>query len=254
LPPVPAGAKLPATAGGLLNASQKAATPRHPLKGKGEDPFAPPASGGKSESASGKAAGAAKAPPEAIPVVITNANGSTPTIAAPKAAPTPTIAAPKAKTAPAPKVTPVRTATYVDVRFAEQMGSMLRYRVPRLQALRAGGKVAAMFVKYSPARHKAVFAIAPSTKVGGDVRCRRVLGVCRYVDIPAGSYARLTMRGEDGSYLSRRLDVVSIRHMPLVAGATPPAPATRRATATCLIKGLLALPVTVPSISADSCG
>jgi hypothetical protein len=256
-PPTPAAAKLPASAGGLLNASQRAATRRHHLKGKGQDPFAPPASGGKSAALPGKesapAAAAAATPPQAIPVVITNAGGSTPTIAAPKTATAPKATTPKAAPTP-PPTTPVKTTTYVDVRFAEQIGGMLRYRMPRLQTLRAGGRVAAMFVKYSPARHKAVFAIAPSTKVSGDVTCRRVLGVCRYVDIPAGSYARLTMRGEDGSYLSRRLDVVSIRHMPLVADATPPAKATPLATATCLIKSLLALPATVPSISTDSCG
>jgi hypothetical protein len=248
-----------------MNASQRAATRRHQLKGKGQDPFAPPASDAKSATTPGKAAPGAPAPgtaataPQAIPVVITNANGSTtPTIAAPKTVTTPKATTPKATTPKAtttlPATTPVRSVTYVDVRFAEQMGSMLRYRVPRLQTLRAGGKVAAMFVKYSPARHRAVFAIAPSTQVGGDVKCRRVLGVCRYVDIPAGSYARLTMRGEDGSYLSRRLDVVSIRHMPLVADAPPPAKATPLATATCLIKSLLALPATAASISTDSCG
>jgi hypothetical protein len=255
LPPAPAAGKLPAPADVLLNASQQVATPRHRLKGKGQDPFAPPATHAKPAPAPGKAApaDAAATSPEAIPVVITNAGGSAPTVTAPKPATTPKATTPDATTAP-PSTTPVKTATYVDVRFAEQMGSMLRYRVPRLQALRAGGRVAAMFVKYSPARHKAVFAIAPSTKVSGDVTCRRVLGVCRYVDIPAGSYARLTMRAKDGSYISRRLDVVSIRHMPLVADATPPAKATPLATATCLIKRLLALPATVPSISTDSCG
>jgi hypothetical protein len=261
-PPAPAAGELPARAGGLLDATQKAVTRRHRLKGKGQDPFAPPASGAKSAAAPAKtaaaaAAKAAAASPKAIPVVITNANGSKPA-----AAPTTTTTTPKAttqrSTAPTTTTTPataaVKTVTYVDVRFARQMGSMLRYRLPRLQALRAGGRVAAVFVKYSPARHKAVFAIAPSTKVDGDVTCRRVLGVCRYVDIPAGSYARLTMRGEDGRYLSRRLDVVSIRHMPLEGNATPSARTTPLATATCLIKRLLALPAIVPSISSDSCG
>jgi hypothetical protein len=260
-PPAPAAGELPARAGGLLDASQKAVTRRHRLKGKGQDPFAPPSSGAKSAAPAKTAAAAAvkaAASPKAIPVVITNANGSTPATA-----PTTTTTTPKAtvQRTPAPTTvttTPakaaVKTVTYVDVRFARQMGSMLRYRVPRLQALRAGGRVAAVFVKYSPARHKAVFAIAPSTKVDGDVTCRRVQGVCRYVDIPAGSYARLTMRGEDGRYLSRRLDVVSIRHMPLKGNATPSARTTPLATATCLIKRLLALPAIVPSISSDSCG
>lgn len=254
-PPAPAAGELPARAEGLLDTSQKAVTPRHR---KGQDPFAPPTSAGRSAASPTTSAAAAKAAaassPKAIPVVITNANGSTPATAAPTTTGTPKAAA---KPATAPKTTTtaaVKTVTYVDVRFAEQMGSMLRYRVPRLQPLRAGGKVAAMFVKYSPARHKAVFAIAPSTKVDGDVRCRRVRGVCRYVDIPAGSYARLTMRGANGRYLSRRLDVVSIRHMPLAGNATASARTAPLATATCLIKSLLALPAIVPSISSDSCG
>jgi hypothetical protein len=262
-PPAPAAGTLPARAGGLLDASQKAVTPHHRLKGTGQDPFAPPTSGGKPAAAPAKAAAAAAAKaaasPKAIPVVITNANGSTPATAAPTTTTTPKstvqqTTAPKTTATTTPTTGAVPTVTYVDVRFAKQMGSMLRYRVPRLQALRAGGKVVAMFVKYSPARHKAVFAIAPSTKVDGDVTCRRVLGVCRYVDIPAGSYARLTLRGENGRYLSRRLDVVSIRHMPLEGNATASVRTTPLATATCLIKSLLALPAVVPSISSDSCG
>lgn len=259
-PPAPATGELPARAEGLLDTSQKAVTPRHRLKGKGQDPFAPPTSAGRSAASPTTSAAAAKAAaassPKAIPVVITNANGSTPATAAPTTTGTPKAAKPATapKTTTTPTTVAVKTVTYVDVRFAEQMGSMLRYRVPRLQPLRAGGKVAAMFVKYSPARRKAVFAIAPSTKVDGDVRCRRVRGVCRYVDIPAGSYARLTMRGANGRYLSRRLDVVSIRHMPLAGNATASARTTPLATATCLIKSLLALPAIVPSISSDSCG
>ncbi len=109
--------------------------------------------------------------------------------------------------------------TYVDVRFGERMGTMMRYRVPRLQTFRAGGKVAAMFVGYSAIRNAAVFAVAPSTKVSG-VKCREVKNVCRYVDLPTGAHARLTLRGEDGKTVSRRLDVMRIRHLPKVAGST----------------------------------
>lgn len=261
-PPAPAEGKLPARAGGLLDSSQKAATPRHRLKRKGQDPFAPPSSGARSTAAPATAAAAkgVAARPKAIPVVITNANGSAPAAAAPtttttaKAPARRTTAQRTTTTTRAPVAAVVRTVTYVDMRFAGQMGGMLRYRVPRLQALRAGGKVVAMFVKYSPARHRAVFAIAPSTKVTGEVTCRTVLGVCRYVDIPAGSYARLTLRGEDGARVSRRLDVVSIRHMPLKGNASASPRSTTLATATCLVKRLLALPAIVPSISSDACG
>jgi hypothetical protein len=129
---------------------------------------------------------------------------------------------------------------------------MIRYRVPRLQTFRAGGRVAAMFVGYSTTRNAAVFAVAPSTKVGG-VTCRKVKGVCRYVDVPAGSYARLVLIGEKGAAVSRRLDVVSIRHLPPAAPSKASARMTSLAAAKCLLKGLLSLPAVAPSISTDAC-
>ena len=129
---------------------------------------------------------------------------------------------------------------------------MTRYRVPRLQTFRAGGKVAAMFVGYSATRNAAVFAVAPSTKVSG-VKCREVKNVCRYVDLPAGAHARLTLLGEDGKIVSRRLDVTRIRHLPKVAGSTASARMTTLPAAKCLLKSLLALSASAPSISTDSC-
>jgi len=111
-----------------------------------------------------------------------------------------------------------------------------------------------MFTHYSSARKVAVFAIAPSTTVGGDVECREVKGVCRYVDLPAGSYARLTMRSADGSVISRRLDVVSIRTLPLAGNADAMPRATTLDTAKCLLKGLQSLTAGLPSISVDACG
>ena len=115
-----------------------------------------------------------------------------------------------------------------------------------------------MFVKYSPTRDKAVFAVAPSTIVVGDVECRARQGVCRYVDLPAGKHVRLTTRTAKGTFVSRRLDVVSIKRVPeTVAAVTTPTPAPRATPlpqATCLLKNLLALPSAIlPSISVDAC-
>jgi len=252
----------------LVATSDQAVASRKRSQRRSQDPFAPPASATKAKDA------AAGAPPAAAPaatgsgaagaVVIKNSDGSTSTMPATKqqAASKKKASTAKKKQAPAakkkiapkpkPKPTPA-TVTYVDVRFGERMDTSLRHRVPRLQTFRAGGKVAAMFVKYSPARDKAVFAIAPSTYVSGDVKCRKVNGVCRYVDIPEGEHVRLTLRGEDGRVVSRRLDVVRIRKMPLAGNESAGRRTTPLADATCLLKGLLKLPVTLPSISADAC-
>ena len=252
----------------LVATSDQAVASRKRSQRRSQDPFAPPASATKAKDA------AAGAPPAAAPaatgsgaagaVVIKNSDGSTSTMPATKkqAASKKKASTAKKKQAPAakkkivPKPTPAptpATVTYVDVRFGERKDTVLRHRVPRLQTFRAGGKVAAMFVKYSPARDKAVFAIAPSTYVSGDVKCRKVNGVCRYVDIPEGEHVRLTLRGEDGRVVSRRLDVVHIRKMPLAGNESAARRTTPLADATCLLKGLLKLPVTLPSISADAC-
>ena len=138
------------------------------------------------------------------------------------------------------------------MQFGKQMGTMVRYRVPRLQTFQAGGRVAAMFVGYSAARNAAVFAIAPSTAVSG-VTCRKVKGTCRFIDIPAGRHARLGLVGENGRLVIRRLDVVSIRHLPVA----PASKASRRMTtlpeAKCLLKQLQSLSTTAPSIATDAC-
>ncbi|MEY2441494.1 MAG: hypothetical protein QOJ46_920, partial [bacterium] len=147
--------------------------------------------------------------------------------------------------------------TYVDVRFGKALPSKVRRRVARMETFRAGGKVAAIFVKYSPSRNKAVFAVAPSTKVKGDVKCRRKAGACRYVDLGEGQHVRLSMRAADGSIVSRRLDVVRI-HRAAAPTATATAPATAPlstplAEAKCLLKQLLTLSPILPSISVDAC-
>jgi hypothetical protein len=257
--PPPAGAaKLPGVAGRYLATSDKATGRHEPAKRKGHDPFAPPSDAKKAAGATPAADPQPTASAGGSTVVIKSPDGSTATMTVPKTTANALTATKKATTTAkkqttTPKVTTPdpTSSTYVDVRFGERMGTMTRYRVPRLQTFRAGGNVAAMFVHYSAAHDKAVFAIAPSTTVGGDVGCRKVKGVCRYVDIPVGSYARLTLRDQDGTYISRRLDVVNIRHLPGVAEQSPRA--STLTAATCLLKSLLKLPVSVPSIATDAC-
>lgn len=214
-PPAAAPGKLPASAEKLVTTSDKAVTPRHKVKGKaGKDPFAPPASALKAAAAaaaapaassSAKSAGtpakkATKASTKPIPVVITNGNGSTSTVS-------------NSKTTTSKTTTSSLSANVdtVDVRFGEKSGTKVRRGIRALKTLKVDGNVATVFVKWSPNRKKAVFAIPATTIVSGDVDCRRKEGVCRYVDIPVGKYARLTWLTADGnSYVTRRLDVVHV--------------------------------------------
>ena len=270
-PPVAAPGELPASAERLVTTSDKAATPRQKSKPKGKDPFEPAAGATKVDAAAATSTGSTGSTGSAGAatsgaVVIRNSDGTTSTMAAPKtttkaattskAKTTTTTKKASTKKATTPKVTttssaPSTTTTYVDVRFAKRQNSMLRYRVPRLQTFRAGGRVAAIFVNYNKDRDVAVFAIAPSTTVAGDVECRKVKGVCRYVDIPAGSYARLRLHNADGSVISRRLDVVHVRTLPGKEDAMPRA--TSLDTASCLLKRLQKLSASVQSISFDAC-
>jgi hypothetical protein len=279
-PPAPATeVGFPKAAGPYVNPKDKPLNGVRPSPRKAQDPFAPPASSSSSAASGTSAASAATgktSSAQSVPVVIKNSDGTTSTAtigpstgtsstssSTPKAktktkkksttpkTTTPTVTVPKTTTSSAAAMSRV---TYVDVTFGERMGTMTRFRVPRLQTFRAGGKVAAMFVGYSVTRNAAVFAIAPSTKVSG-VKCREVKGVCRYVDLPVGAHARLTLRDEDvdGEKVSRRLDVVGIRHLPKVAGSKASARMTTLPAAKCLLKSLLALSATAPSISTDSC-
>lgn len=270
-PPMATPRPEPASVRGLLDSSDKPRGTKRSTR-KAQDPFAPPAGSTATATASARTASSgAASSSQSVPVVIKNADGTTSTATiAPStgttksSGSTKTTKTTKAKsTAPkTPKITTPKTTTssaaatskvtYVDVRFGERMGTMTRFRVPRLQTFRAGGKVAAMFVGYSAVRNAGVFAVAPSTKVTG-VTCREVKNVCRYVDLPAGAHARLTLRGANGAAVSRRLDVVRIRHLPKVIGSKASARMTTMAAAKCLLKSLLALPVTAPSISTDSC-
>jgi len=265
-PPAAAPGKLPGSAEKLVTSSDKAVTPRHRSKSK-KDPFAPPASAIQAARAAAnpaKPAATASASASAskskgavkIPVVLTNPDGSKLDLPKQKKS-TPKTSAPKTSS---PVVSASKQVAVVNVRFAATKDSKLRRGVPRLKTFQAGGKVAAMFVKYSPARSAAVFAIAPSTRVSGDVDCRRKEGLCRYVDIPAGKSVLLTLRGADGSIITRRLDVVSIQRVTeATAAATVPTAIAKPtstnalAEATCMLKSLLALPAILPSLSVNAC-
>jgi hypothetical protein len=210
-PPPAAPGKLPASAEKLVTTSDKVATPRHKSTGAGKDPFAPPASAVKAAAAAAAPAKPAassaakstdttakKASTKPIPVVITDGSGSSSTVSNTKTTHRKTTTA----------AVPVDVDT-VDVRFGEKSGTKVRRGLKELKTLKVDGKVAAVFVKWSPNRKKAVFAIPASTIVSGDVDCRRKEGVCRYVDIPVGKYARLTwLTADGGSYVTRRLDVI----------------------------------------------
>jgi hypothetical protein len=216
---VPAAqADLPARARRLLTATDASATKGRRHSRSARDPFREPASGGKASAGAGakkssskkKAAATSSAtkPSDPVPVVITNADGSKPS--APAAAPAAAPGAGDASTPAPPAGGSSSAPPAVNVRFGALMDSAIQRGIPRLKTFEVGGKIAVVFVKYSPARHKAIFAIDPSTTVRGDVDCRRIDGLCRYVDIPAGKYARLTFVADDGSRVSRRLDVVRV--------------------------------------------
>lgn len=253
--PAPAATvDLPARAQRLL-ATTEAAARAGRATGTSRDPFAPPAGrrapakssssgagagksgGGASDGGSGSGATTTTDP---IPVVIQNADGLTPATAT--------------TTPSAPAVTQTRAAgdPSVDVRFGEQVGSPVRRSIPRLETFFVHGKLVAVFVKYSPSRRKAIFAVAPGVLVTGPVSCRRVAGVCRYVDIPAGSFARLTVVTPSRTVVRRRLDVVRI-DLDGTGDTTAAAAANDGGERACLLRKLKALDPGDPLIDRDAC-
>jgi hypothetical protein len=211
---------LPARAERLLASTDASATARRRLSRTVRDPFRAPASSGAKPARSGgrkpasskrraTASASGPKPGEPVPVIIKNADGTTPAAAAPTAAPAAAPSADVSRTATPRSSEPYSHPT-VDMRFGAEQDSPIQRRIPRLKTFEVAGKVALVFVKYSHSRHEAVFAIDSSTTVRGDVDCRRVDGLCRYVDIPVGKYARLTFVDEDGARVSRRLDVVRV--------------------------------------------
>jgi len=250
--PAPAAApagQLPARAQLTSDASKRAARERS----RKADPFQRPASG-SSKTTEKKASSdktATTDAPEPVPVVITNPDGTapgTPTTPALPSTPTAPIGGGDAPT----KVIPQTRPMIVNVRFGARSPAALHPYLPRLQTLNAGGRVVAIFIKYSPARDKAVFAIAPDSLVGGgDIDCRLKDGVCRYVDIPVGKGVQLTVTTSAGTPVTRRLDIVSITPHPdpSVTIGVSPAPVD----GPCLLGKLLALSPGDPSLATDAC-
>ena len=254
--PAPAAAGALPTRAERLLATSDAPMTRTRRSGKAGDPFRAPSS----HRATSGAASASNAPaatqkptpagtPPAqpavtapVPVVVTNADGTKPaTTTQPSVSAAPKSAGSSASSR--------RRA--VDVRFGKRMPAPLYRRIPRLQTFVAGGRVIAIFVKYSPARGKAVFAIAPRTLVTGDIKCRRKEGLCRYVDIPAGKGVRLTTLATGGSLITRRLDVLRIHG----ASQTGAVAAARRASAEgpCLLGRVLKLTARDMPLPAGAC-
>lgn len=245
--------ELPSRAQRLLTTSDAPASTARTPGAKAADPFRAPASQRRAAAAAskGKSAATPKAATaagvsEPVPVVVTNSDGTTPS--------TGTTAATQAQpvTAAAPAQTVAERAPAVDVRFGERLPGRVHRGVPRRQTFVAGGRVIAIFVKYSPRRDKAVFAIAPKTLVTGDVDCRRKEDVCRYVDIPAGKHVRLTTLTASGKLVSRRLDVMRVDRTGS-AGGSATAARTAPADGACLLGKLLALGAKDAPLAADAC-
>lgn len=251
----PAG-ELPARAQRLLTADGAPAGTARKLGAKATDPFRAPASQRRAPAAAsaGKRAASAKAATgpavdEPVPVVITNSDGTKPATSSPS---TPTTTPSPPVTTRAPAKTVARRSAAVAVRFGERLPGRVHRAIARRQTFVAGGRVIAIFVKYSPNRDKAVFAIAPSTHVSGDVACRRKEDLCRYVDVPVGEHVRLTTLTAGRKLVSRRLDVMRIDRSPS-AGGSAATSRTAPADGACLLGRLLALGAKDSPLAADAC-
>jgi hypothetical protein len=244
--PAPAAAgELPARAQRLLAATGTAAV-RGRATGSARDPFEAPAA----RRATGAAAGAASAA-----TGTGTGTGSASSAAGSSGTATTPAVTPSTPLAPAivtPKTTKISGPASVDVRFGKSAGGRVHKAVPRLQPYYIHGKLAAVFVKYSPSLNKAVFAISPGLIVSGPVKCRRVNDVCRYLDIPAGSYARLTMVTQDRILVSRRIDVEHIGHGAAGASTTAVAAAAHSENS-CLLRLLRAVKPSGAPIARDAC-
>jgi hypothetical protein len=234
--PAPAApGALPARAQRLL-ASTAAVNRRGGATGAEHDPFQAPSSHRAAAAATAAAAPAASSKPKASG---SGAAAGTSTTPAPDPAVTQNVQDNSTTAPPATSGASSGPAT-VDVRFGKTAGGRVHRAIPRLQTFYIHGKLAAVFVKYSPSLNRAVFAVSPDLIVTGPVKCRTQKGVCRYVDIPAGSYARLTMLTADRILVTRRLDVAGITRG-RSAGSTTAVAAADRTQNACLLGKLRAL-------------
>lgn len=246
----PAG-ELPARAQRLISGRDAATAASRRTASRRSDPFQAPSSHTAATSATAGSSEAKR----------TSAAGSEDSSAASSGATQPSPASGSgsapAPTVPAGEPRPIgddggsSLARRVDVRFGERMPARLHRGIPRGQTFLAGGRVVAIFLKYSPTRDKAVFAIAPGTLIDGTIECRRKEGLCRYVDIPAGKGVRLITRGNGGTIVARRLDVVRIVR-PSRSGATTTA-SSAPVNAACLLGKMLALKASDMPPAGDAC-
>lgn len=211
--PAPAEeAKLPPRAARLLDASDAAGS-RGATTGSARDPLAPPASyraAIAAAAASGNGAAAGTSKPASSGVASTSPPTAKPDPTIGTSPPDTTTRSPSTSTTKrkAPALTTRNAA--VDIRFGKVRDTRIRRAISRNQTFFVHGKLAAVFVKYSPARKKAVFAVAPNVVVTG-AKCRNRDGVCRYVDLAPGEHAWLTMLMPSKTIVNRRLDVVRVK-------------------------------------------
>ena len=246
-------AKLPARAARLL-ATTDAGAPGGHAKGSAQDPFAPPSSYRAAAAAAANGAGAAaKSSGDAgmssagtsssatstkpIPVVIQDDSSS------------PGRSSNSSNSRSRPSSSSRSTSTLaVDVRFGKKKDSPIKRAIPRNKGFYIHGKLVAVFVKYSPSRKKAIFAVAPGLHISGPVSSR-VTDNVRYVDIPAGSHAWLTMITANRTIVKRRLDVVRARSV----RSAKAIPAALSAESACLLGKLTAMKPGDRFLDRDAC-
>jgi len=261
--PAPATeAKLPARAARLLAATDTG-TPGQ-ASGSTQDPFAPPASYRAAVAAAAKGAatvggtdaaakatgGGGSSSTKPIPGVIKNPGSSTQT-STPTPTPTPSTTNDRpARTAPAKSLNAGNAG--VDIRFGPEAETPIKRAIPRKKGFYIHGKLVAMFVKYSPSRSAAVFAVAPGLHITGAVKCRVIGGACRYIDVPAGQHVWLTYITPNRTIVNRRLDVVRIQRRSPRSGTTA-ASASTRSEAACLMQELVGMKLGDALLDRDAC-
>lgn len=260
-------AKLPARAARLL-ATRDAGAPGGRATGSAQDPFNPPASY-RAAVAAAAAKGAAPANGDAAPAASgqgsaapATTGGSTPTKPIPVVIRTPRAGSPTTAGNSTPtaandnRSTPVRSLTArnaaVSIRYGAEANTRIRRAIPRQKGFYIHGKLVAVFVKYSPSRNAAVFAVAPGLHISGPVKCRVKGGACRYIDIPAGAHAWLTTVTRTRTVVSRRLDVVHIKRRRAGSSAKV-ASAGARSEAACLARKLVAMERGHALLDRDAC-
>ena len=243
-------AKLPARAARLLATSDPGA-PGGRAKGSAADPFAPPAAYRAAANAATKA-GSGNAANTATPAANGGGGGGGATITkAPAVVPgTP----PAPSTATRPRTAPSLNANNasVDIRFGPKTDTAIKRAIRRQKGFYIHGKLVAMFVKYSPARKAAVFALAPGLHISGPIKCRVVNGSCRYLDIPAGAHAWITTITPSRTIVKRRLDVVRVKRR-AASSSTRAAAASSRREASCLARKLVAMERGDALLDRDAC-